>query len=76
MSKLALRLKKSLYGLKQAVRLWSQLLHAKLEETGFTRCGAGMCLYFLRQNGHVTVVGVYVDDLLVMAFKVEAFSVR
>nr|CCA17625.1 hypothetical protein SS1G_13224 [Albugo laibachii Nc14] len=75
-SKLALRLIKSLYGLKQAGRLWSQLLHAKLEEAGFTRCGTDMCLYFLQQNGDVTVVGVYVDDLLVTASNpemVEAF---
>nr|CCA13862.1 retrotransposon 4 protein putative [Albugo laibachii Nc14] len=70
-SKLALRLKKSLYGLKQAGRLWSQLLHAKLEEAGFTRCGTDMCLFFLRQNGDVTVAGVYVDDLLVTASNPE-----
>ena len=32
---LALRLLTSLYGIKQACRLWSQLLHNKLEEDGF-----------------------------------------
>uniref|UniRef100_A0AAV1T074 Reverse transcriptase Ty1/copia-type domain-containing protein n=1 Tax=Peronospora matthiolae TaxID=2874970 RepID=A0AAV1T074_9STRA len=34
-SHLALKLKKSLYGLKQAGHLWSQLLHTRLEEAGF-----------------------------------------
>uniref|UniRef100_A0AAV1V1E2 Reverse transcriptase Ty1/copia-type domain-containing protein n=1 Tax=Peronospora matthiolae TaxID=2874970 RepID=A0AAV1V1E2_9STRA len=34
-SELALQLRKSLYGLKQAGRLWSQLLHARLIDVGF-----------------------------------------
>lgn len=76
--KLALRLKKSLYGLKQAGRLWSQLLHARLVELGFTRCITDMCLYHKRDGNDMTIVGVYVDDLLVTASKpdlVEDFFV-
>ncbi|GMF30943.1 unnamed protein product [Phytophthora lilii] len=65
--KLALRLKKSLYGLKQAGRLWSQLLHTKLVELGFTRCITDMCLYYTRDGNDMTIVGVFVDDLLVTA---------
>nr|CCA27549.1 hypothetical protein PITG_05283 [Albugo laibachii Nc14] len=38
---LVLRQKKTLYGLKKAGRLWSQLLHEKLSEAGFER---GWCL--------------------------------
>lgn len=34
-SDLLLQLHKSLYGLKQAMRLWSQLLHARLTEAGY-----------------------------------------
>ena len=41
-SYLALMLKKSLYGLKQAGRLWSKLLHTRLEEDGFTQCETDM----------------------------------
>jgi hypothetical protein len=76
--KLALRLKKSLYGLKQAGRLWSQLLHVKLVELGFTRCITDMCLYYKRDGNDMAIVGVYVDDLLVTASKpdlVEDFFV-
>ncbi|KAG3089487.1 hypothetical protein PI124_g126 [Phytophthora idaei] len=65
--RLALRLRKSLYGLQQAGRLWSKLLHAKSEETGFTRCVNDMCLYYKRKGEDMTLVGVYVDDLLVTA---------
>ena len=62
---LALLLKKSLYGLKQAGRLWSKLLHSKLTELNFKQCTTDMCLYVNRTGTDVTVVGVYVDDLLV-----------
>ncbi|KAG2790690.1 hypothetical protein PC129_g17557 [Phytophthora cactorum] len=65
--RLALRLRKSLYGLRQAGRLWSKLLHAKLEEAGFTRCVTDMCLYYKRKGEDITLVGAYVDDLLVTA---------
>ncbi|KAG2913918.1 hypothetical protein PC119_g7839 [Phytophthora cactorum] len=65
--RLTLRLRKSLYGLRQAGRLWSKLLHARLEEAGFTRCVTDMCPYYKRKGGNMTLVGVYVDDLLVTA---------
>lgn len=62
-----LRLKKTLYDLKQAGRLWSQPLHAMLTETDFERCVTNICLYFKRDGDDVVAVGVYVDDLLVTA---------
>ena len=62
---LAFFLKKSLYGLKQAERLWSKLLHCKLTELNFRQCTMDMCLNVNRTDTSVTVVGVYIDDLLV-----------
>ena len=67
--KLALRLKKSLYGLKQAGRLWSQLLHAKLVNAGFTCCVTDLCLYDKHQDSETKIVGAYFDDLLVTTSK-------
>ncbi|OWZ15198.1 putative mitochondrial protein [Phytophthora megakarya] len=63
-AKVALELKKALYGLKQAGRLWSKLLHAKLEEIGFHQSLVDMCVYYRYKAGVLIVVGVYVDDLL------------
>ena len=63
-SELVLKLRKSLYGLKQAGRLWSQLLHTHLVEAGFTQCISDMCLYWSRNDGEFVVMGVFVDDLL------------
>ncbi|OWZ14944.1 hypothetical protein PHMEG_00011504 [Phytophthora megakarya] len=62
---LELRLIKSLYGLKLAGRLWNLLLHKTLVELGYCQCYTDSCLYFKRDAGGVTLVGVYVDDLLV-----------
>ena len=61
----ALLLKKSLYRLKQAGRLWSKLLHSKLTELKFNQCTTDICIYVNRTDASVTVVGVFVDDLLV-----------
>ena len=70
--RLALLSKKSLYGLKQAGRLWSKLLHSKLVELDFKPCTTDMCFYVKRTDENVTVVGVYVDDLLVTGTTNEA----
>ena len=59
-----LELRKSLYGLKKAGRLWNQLLHQKLNEARFRQCISDMCLYWKCDNIGIVVVGVYVDDLL------------
>ncbi|CAI5721081.1 unnamed protein product [Peronospora destructor] len=67
--KVALRLKKSLYGLKQAGRLWAEFLHKTLEELCFTQCYTDSCLYYKRDDLETTIVGVYVDDLLVTSTK-------
>uniref|UniRef100_A0AAV1T9S2 Uncharacterized protein n=1 Tax=Peronospora matthiolae TaxID=2874970 RepID=A0AAV1T9S2_9STRA len=61
-SELVLELRKSLYRLKQAGRLWSQLLHSKLSTPGFTRCESDVCFYWKCDD--LVVVGVYVNDLL------------
>ncbi|CEG42617.1 FOG: Transposon-encoded proteins with TYA, reverse transcriptase, integrase domains in various combinations [Plasmopara halstedii] len=71
-SEVALELKKSLYGLKQAGQLWSQLLHARFTDAGFKQCISDMCLNFKREEEVLTVVGVYVDDLLVTTTRAAA----
>lgn len=62
---LALHLRKTLYGLKQAGRLWNKLLHSKFIELAFTQCMTDMCLYVKYVGDNVVVVSIYVDDLLV-----------
>ena len=66
------RLRKSLYGLKQAGRNWNILLDDFLRSNGFTRSEADPCLYiYQHENGGplgsgYLAVAVYVDDILTM----------
>lgn len=58
------KLKKSLYGLKQAARSWNQKLHKVLEQEGFKRCKVDPCLYRKRANSKWCYLLIYVDDLI------------
>ena len=56
--RLALSLKNSLYGLKQAGRIWSKLLDTKLVEAGFSRYVSDACLYFKHDGEELTNSGI------------------
>src|SRR6185369_6004664 len=60
-----LRLRKALYGLRQAPRVWNIKLDASLTSLGFTKCATEHALYTRRSKGGLVIVGVYVDDLIV-----------
>lgn len=59
------RLKKSIYGLKQAARCWNRALHTVLIRMGFTQCQSDSCLYVRQDEQDTIFLLVYVDDLLV-----------
>lgn len=59
------RLKKSLYGLKQAGALWGSLLRSDLEDLGFKRSKSDECLYTIdTEDGFSARLITYVDDVL------------
>ncbi|CAI7911015.1 unnamed protein product, partial [Closterium sp. NIES-54] len=55
---------KSLYGIKQAPRLWQQYLHAILIRTGFRQLPHDRGMYRLTKGTDYILLIVYVDDLL------------
>jgi hypothetical protein len=61
------RLKKALYGLVEAPRLWYEKLTEVLSKIGFARMTGDPCLYaMITKDGaeaHLTVIGVFVDDM-------------
>ena len=62
---LVCRLKKSLYGLRQAAREWADTLNSTLLNFGFRRSTIDTCVYRYDGNsGHVLLLLVYVDDLV------------
>ncbi|CAI7932746.1 unnamed protein product [Closterium sp. NIES-54] len=58
------QLLKSLYGIKQAARLWQQYLHARLTRIGFWQLPHDQGMYRLMKGDDYILLIVYVDDLL------------
>ncbi|CAI7770123.1 unnamed protein product [Closterium sp. NIES-53] len=58
------KLKKSLYGIKQAPRLWQQHLNKKLTEVGFRQLLHDPGMYRLDDKGNYALLVAYVDDIL------------
>ena len=63
-------LQKSLYGLKQASRLWYERLREALVRFGFTRCQVEHCVFYKHKDGHLAIIVVAVDDLTLTASSV------
>src|ERR1700733_3648096 len=61
------RLKKSIYGLKQASRAWNKKLDKLLKELRFAQSNFDTCIYYNRENGKILIIAVYVDDLLILS---------
>lgn len=59
------KLKKSLYGLKQAAKVWNEALHEVLMECGCSQSSDDPCLYSLTDVCHILI---HVDDLLVVGY--------
>ncbi|CAI7736981.1 unnamed protein product [Closterium sp. NIES-53] len=57
-------LQKSLYGIKQAPRLWQQYLHTVRTELEFTRLLHYLGMYGKESRGNFILLVAYVDDLL------------
>lgn len=70
---LVCRMKKSLYGLRQAERNWNHTIDKWLIEQGFTKSQADPCLYIkITQNREeYLIVALYVDDILTVSHKTE-----
>ena len=62
-----LKLKKSLYGLKQASRNWNNTIDKHLLANGFMRSQVDNCLYIRHSDNGIELILLYVDDLLVVA---------
>ncbi|KAL5733208.1 hypothetical protein ACOSQ2_032900 [Xanthoceras sorbifolium] len=62
---LVCRLKKNLYGLKQALRQWYKKFDSFISSSGFTRCQADHCYYIKKFDNSFIILLLYVDDMLV-----------
>ena len=60
-----LRLKKSIYGLKQSPRNFNINLNKHIESMGFKRCVSDTCIYLKTVNDKDVYISVYVDDIII-----------
>lgn len=67
-----LKLNRALYGLKQAAITWYKTITRVFEDKlGFKRCKTDSCIFVRNENGIVTYIVLYVDDLLIGAPNVK-----
>ena len=64
-SEKVLKLKKALYGLRQAPRAWNARLDSELLKLGFVRNALEHAVYRRSDQDGFLLVGVYVDDLII-----------
>jgi hypothetical protein len=72
-----LRLRKALYGLRQAPQAWNAKLDSTLKQMGFEQSSHEAVVYRQGKDGNALLVGVYVDNLVITGTKeaeVEAFK--
>ena len=59
------KLKKAIYGLKQSPRAWYSRLQSALNSQHFKISSADHSLFIKHSNNGVTVVIIYVDDIII-----------
>ena len=68
------KLKRAMYGLKQSGRAWNERLNDVMTKMGFKRSQADCCIYFNRDKTNLTIIAVYVDDLLILSNNMQKLS--
>lgn len=69
-----LKLKRSLYGLKQSGRNWQKMLRSILEKLGYKQTRPEPCLYVNTKEKGPQYIAVYVDDLAIAANNYEEYK--
>jgi len=65
------RLKKSLYGLKQSPRAWFDRFRRAVCDMGYSQCNGDHTVFYKHQGSHITILAVYVDDIVITGDDVE-----
>nr|GEX29117.1 retrovirus-related Pol polyprotein from transposon TNT 1-94 [Tanacetum cinerariifolium] len=60
------KLKRSMYGLKQASRQWNKRFDDEIKKFGFTQNHDEPCVYLKASESNITFLILYVDDILIM----------
>jgi hypothetical protein len=66
-----MKLMKSIYGMKQASRIWNQTFHKAMKSLGFERLACEWCVYIRRTKTGIIMFAVHVDDIISAASSPE-----
>jgi hypothetical protein len=68
------RLRKALYGLRQAPRAWNAKLHATMVSLGFKKSSSEHGVYTRSRGATQLVIGIYVDDMIITGTSCEEIA--
>ena len=71
---LVCKILKSLYGLKQAGRLWNKTIIKFFRRIGFTPTNADACILTIKRKEEFIIVDLYVDDLVLGSRSLKALE--
>ena len=69
-----MRLMKSIYGMKQASRIWNQTFHKAVQNWGFERLACEWCVYRRETPTGIIIFAVHVDDIICSASSPEEIN--
>ncbi|POW09865.1 hypothetical protein PSTT_06471 [Puccinia striiformis] len=69
-----MKLKKAMYGTKQAARCWWQFFKSKMENIGFEASELEQSVYIYRKKGDFVIIWLHVDDGFVVASSKEVME--
>src|SRR5579871_6226534 len=61
------RLKKRLYGLKQAGRIWNKILYNFLISKGYKALDSKLSIYIRKIGKNIMIIAIYINDLPILA---------
>jgi hypothetical protein len=70
------KLRKSLYGLKQAGLLWNQKLSTYLQECGFQNHEMAKCVFVRKSGDGFAILAIYVDDINIIGTRTQVKEVK
>jgi hypothetical protein len=68
------KLRKSLYGLKRALKQWHEKFDTTLTGAGFAVNEADKCVYYRHGGGQSVILCLYVDDILIFGTNINIIN--
>lgn len=65
------KLNKAIYGLKQAGRQWFKRIDSVIKEFGLNQSKYDQCIYYVRNEGKLIIVALYVDDIIIASNNIQ-----